>query len=69
MTLDKDSGMNLLGEAIEVMRDITFEKGGQMEVKMASRTVSLREETELQAMMDKLALENKKVDGDAPEDE
>ena len=42
MTLDKDSGMNLLGEAIEVMRDITFEKGGQMEVKMVPRVVSLR---------------------------
>jgi len=69
MTLDKDSGMNLLGKAIEVIRDTIIEKGGQMEVKMAPRAVSLREETELQAMMDKLALENEEVDGDAPEDE
>jgi len=31
--------------------------------------VSAREETELQAMMDRLALENEEQDGDAEDDE
>jgi translation initiation factor 2 subunit 1 len=36
---------------------------------MAPKAVSDKEENELQAMMDRLALENEEVDGDAPEDD
>ena len=36
---------------------------------MEPRAVSVREETELQAMMDRLALENEEMDGDAPEED
>jgi len=35
---------------------------------MAPKAVSQREESELQAMLERLALENEEIDGDAPED-
>jgi translation initiation factor 2 subunit 1 len=41
---------------------------GLLDVKVAPKAVSLREETELQAMLDRLALENEEVDGDALDD-
>jgi len=69
MTLEKDAGILLLNKAIDVIRSTITDKGGKMDVKMEPRAVSLREETELQAMMDRLALENEEIDGDAPEDE
>ena len=69
MTLEKDAGITLLNRANDVIKSTITGKGGKMDVKMEPRAVSLREETELQAMMDRLALENEEVDGDAPEDE
>lgn len=39
-----------------------------LQVKMAPKAVSQREESELQAMLERLALENEEIDGDAPED-
>jgi len=69
MTLEKESGIALLNKSIDVIRTTIVEKGGKMDVKMTPRAVSLREETELQAMMDRLALENEEVDGDAPEED
>eukprot|EP00586_Coscinodiscus_wailesii_P020589 CAMPEP_0172507996 /NCGR_PEP_ID=MMETSP1066-20121228/208372_1 /TAXON_ID=671091 /ORGANISM="Coscinodiscus wailesii, Strain CCMP2513" /LENGTH=336 /DNA_ID=CAMNT_0013285771 /DNA_START=44 /DNA_END=1054 /DNA_ORIENTATION=- len=69
MTLEKEAGIGLLDRCIDVIRTTITEKGGKMDVKMAPRAVSLREETELQDMMDRLAMENEEVDGDAPEDE
>merc|ERR1719410_1672101 len=68
-TLDKEIGINLLTKAIQVIEDRITSKGGKMDVKMEPRAVSLREETELQAMMDRLALENEEMDGDAPEED
>jgi len=68
-TLDKEVGINLLTKAIQVIQEKITAKGGKMDVKMEPRAVSLREETELQAMMDRLALENEELDGDAPEDD
>jgi len=41
---------------------------GSLDVKMAPKAVTLREESELQAMLDRLAFEQEEVDGDAPED-
>mmetsp|Transcript_24738 Transcript_24738/g.57666 ORF Transcript_24738/g.57666 Transcript_24738/m.57666 type:complete len:333 (+) Transcript_24738:137-1135(+) len=69
MTLEKEAGISLLQSAIDVIREKITSKGGKMDVKMAPKAVSLKEETELQAMMDRLALENEEVDGDEPEDE
>jgi len=68
-TLDKEIGINLLTKSIQVIKDRITAKGGKMDVKMEPRAVSLREETELQAMMDRLALENEELDGDAPEED
>mmetsp|Transcript_19681 Transcript_19681/g.28087 ORF Transcript_19681/g.28087 Transcript_19681/m.28087 type:complete len:337 (-) Transcript_19681:102-1112(-) len=69
MTLEKDLGISLLGKAIDAIRDVITAKGGKIDIKMAPKAVSVREETELQAMMDRLALENEEIDGDAPEDD
>ena len=69
MTLEKEEGIDNLQEAIDAIRETITAKGGKIDVKMAPKAVSLKEETELQAMMDRLALENEEVDGDAPEDD
>lgn len=64
MTLEKDAGIALLQKAIDVILEKISEKGGKMDVKMAPKAVSLKEETELQAMMERLELENREVEGD-----
>lgn len=69
MTLEKEAGIALLNSAIEIIKEKITGKGGKMDIKMAPKAVSLKEETELQAMMDRLALENEEVDGDAPEED
>jgi len=68
-TLEKEVGIALLNKAIDVIREKISAKGGKIDVKMAPKAVSIKEETELQAMMERLALENEEVDGDAPEED
>jgi len=68
MTVDKDLGVETLNAAIEIIKASIQANGGALDVKMAPKAVTLREETELQAMLDRLALEQEEVDGDAPED-
>jgi len=69
MTLEKDGGIALLNKSIETIGEAIGVKGGKMDVKMAPKAVSQKEETELQNMMDRLAMENDEVDGDAPEED
>jgi translation initiation factor 2 subunit 1 len=69
MTLDKDVGIALLQKSIDVILEKISAKGGKMDVKMAPKAVSLKEETELQAMMERLELENREVEGDEPEED
>jgi translation initiation factor 2 subunit 1 len=64
MTLDKDLGIQILSAAIAAVTDEILAKGGKIDIKMAPKAVSAREETELQAMMDRLAAENAEQDGD-----
>ena len=64
MTLDKEEGVEALNQAIEVIGASVRAKGGSLDVKMAPKAVTLREETELQAMLERLALEQEEVDGD-----
>jgi len=66
-TLEKESGIELLNKAIDTIKENIISKGGKLEIKMAAKAVSVKEETELQAMMDRLAMENDEVDGDEPE--
>jgi translation initiation factor 2 subunit 1 len=68
-TLEKEVGIGLLNQAIEVIKDKVTAKGGKIDVKMAPKAVSIKEETELADMMERLAMENEEVDGDAPEDD
>jgi len=68
MTLDKELGIETMNLAIEAISVAIKAKGGSLDVKMAPKAVTLREESELQAMLDRLALEQEEVDGDAPED-
>jgi translation initiation factor 2 subunit 1 len=66
-TLDKDVGIELLNKALAEVTRVITEKLGKIDVKMAPKAVSAREETELQAMMERLALENAEMDGDEEE--
>lgn len=68
-TLEKEVGIGLLNSAIETIKEKITAKGGKIDVKMAPKAVSVKEETELQDMMERLALENEEVDGDAPDDD
>jgi translation initiation factor 2 subunit 1 len=68
MTLDKENGIESLTKAIEVVATAIRAKGGSLDVKMAPKAVTQREESELQAMLERLALEQEEVDGDEPED-
>lgn len=68
MTLDKEHGIETMNQAIETIGNVIRAKGGSLDVKMAPKAVTLREESELQQMLDRLALEQEEVDGDAPED-
>ena len=68
-TLEKDVGIALLNSAIEQIKEKITAKGGKIDVKMAPKAVSVKEETELQEMMERLELENEEVDGDAPEED
>lgn len=61
MTLDKDLGINLLNKALAIVTEEIVKKGGKFDVKMAPKAVSQREETELQAMMERLAAENEEM--------
>ena len=67
MTLDKDIGIESLNSAIEQISTFITAKGGSVDVKMAPKAVTDHEETELQQMLDRLALENEEVSGDEEE--
>jgi translation initiation factor 2 subunit 1 len=67
MTLEKDEGIALLNKSIDTIGATIKSHGGKLEVKMAPKAVSVKDESDLQAMMDQLAMENEEVDGDAPE--
>ena len=68
-TLDKDAGVALLNEAIEEIKAIIIAKGGKIDVKMAPKAVSDKEENALQEMMKRLELGNMEMDGDEPTDD
>ena len=67
MKLGKEIGIDFLQKGIDVILSKISGKGGKMDGKMAPKAVSLKEETELQAMMERVELENREVEGDEPE--
>jgi len=67
-TLDKQKGILILQEAIEVVKQIIISKGGSLSVKMEPKVVSVNEEREFLQMIEKLEIESRQVDGDADED-
>lgn len=67
-TLEKDVGIENLNRVIEKIRAKVTESEGRLEVKMAPKVVSQRDEADLQAMIKRIEEENEEVDGDAPED-
>mmetsp|Transcript_23284 Transcript_23284/g.30183 ORF Transcript_23284/g.30183 Transcript_23284/m.30183 type:complete len:335 (+) Transcript_23284:50-1054(+) len=69
MTLDKEMGVIVLQKGIDLITELILAKNGKIDVKMAPKAVSQREETELQAMMDRLAAENAEKDGDEDDEE
>ncbi|KAJ0397954.1 hypothetical protein ATCC90586_002017 [Pythium insidiosum] len=68
-TLDKQKGIAMLQEAIEVVREHIKAKNGNLVVKMEPKVVSVNDEKEFQQMIEKLENENRQVDGDADEDD
>lgn len=66
-TLDKDLGIEALNKAIEVVTEKITEKGGKIDVKMAPKAVSQKEEAELAKLMEQLAAEAEEEDGDEDE--
>lgn len=68
-SLDKDVGIELLNTSIQKIKEVIEDRGGKCETKMQAKAVSVKEDTELQLMMDRLEIENKEVDGDAPDEE
>lgn len=64
MTLDKEHGISILNKSIEAIGEAIKANGGSMDLKLAPKAVTQREESELQAMMDRLAVEQEEVDGD-----
>ena len=63
-TLDKDAGIATLNAATEKVKEVAEAAGGKMEVKMAPKAVTQREESELQAKLDELAIEQDDDDED-----
>jgi translation initiation factor 2 subunit 1 len=67
-TTEKDLGLETMNRALNRIQDEIRAKGGSMTVKMEPKVVDNREESELQAMLDRLAQEQEEDEEDAPED-
>lgn len=67
-TIDKEVGLAACNDAINRIGDVIRSQGGTLEVKMAPKAITLREENELQQRFEDLEREQEEQDGDAPED-
>jgi len=67
-TLDKVAGLATCTAAIAAVAESVRAKGGTMEVKMAPKAITLREENELLQRFEDLEREQQEEDGDAPEE-
>lgn len=69
MTLNKNKGIALLNEAVEVCQKSIEGNKGQMRVKEAARAVSEKEERALQEELEAAEAANREVAGDSDDDE
>lgn len=69
MTMDQPAGIELLNQSIEVIRTILTAKGGTLGVKMAPKAVSLREEQDLNEMLERLNLDGDEEDEEGDEED
>ena len=68
LSLDKEYGIDILNKAVAAVGECIVTKNGSMDLKLAPKAVTQREESELQAMLDRLAVEQEEVDGDDEHD-
>lgn len=68
VSLDKQKAIDRLTEAIEVIKTKIEAAGGNLNVKMAPKTVSETDDAELAKLMEKSEAETRQVAGDDDED-
>lgn len=68
-TLDKNSGITMLEQAIKEIEGNIKAAGGGCVVRMAPKAVTENDDAELQALMEKRERENQEVSGDEDESE
>ena len=68
-TLDKDTGIAILEQAIQEIDGNIKAAGGRCETKMAPKAVTERDDADLQALMAQKEKENQEVSGDEDESE
>lgn len=68
-TLDRDAGLATLNRCIDVIAESIRGSGGSLEVKLAPKAVTLKEESELQQRFEDLEREQAEEDGDADGDD
>lgn len=68
-SLDKDAGIAKLQEACEVITKMVVGKEGEVNIKVAARAVSERDDRLLASLMETLEKQNQEVAGDEPEEE
>lgn len=68
-TLDKNKGIEVLNQAIELCQAALVQRKGAFKVKEAPRTVSERDDLLLQTQMTELEAKNKEVAGDTDSEE
>jgi len=67
--LDKNAGIKLLGDAIELMKASIEGEKGELKVKVAPRAVDERDDKLLSSLMSTLEEQNREVAGDDDEEE
>lgn len=67
-SLDKTQGLELLDKSIQAITAVVREKGGDLVVKVAPRSISEREDRELSDYMGELERQNTEVSGDDEDD-
>lgn len=68
-TPEKQDGLKVLNEAIEVIKKTIGELGGVFQIQMAPKVVTATDEADLAKQMERAELENTEVAGDDDDEE